>query len=48
MFGPRVPRPRDAEAYWRQVDKERDSMSASVGRWQRIRAALSLTTFRRR
>ncbi len=48
VFGPRVPRPRDAEAYWRQVDKEREAMSAAVSRWQRIRAALSLTTFRRR
>jgi hypothetical protein len=48
VFGPRVPRPRDAEAYWREVDHERATMSASVGRWQRIRAALSLTTFRRR
>jgi hypothetical protein len=46
VFGPRVPRPRDAEAYWRQVDKEREAMSASVSWWHRIRAALSLTTFR--
>ncbi len=47
VFGPRVPRPRDAEAFWRDVDQERATMSASVGRWQRIRAALNLTTFRR-
>ena len=47
VFGPRVPRPRDAEAYWRQVDKEREAMSASVSRWLRLRAALNLTTFRR-
>jgi hypothetical protein len=46
VFGPRVPRPRDAEAYWRQVDKEREAMSASVSRWHRIRAALNLTTFK--
>ena len=46
VFGPRVPRPRDAESYWRQVDKEREAMSASVSRWQRIRAALNLTTFK--
>ena len=46
--GPGVPRPRDAEAFWRDVDEERATMSASVGRWQRIRAALNLTTFRRR
>jgi hypothetical protein len=48
VFGPRLPRPREAEAYWREVDQERATMSASVGRWQRIRAALNLTTFRRR
>jgi hypothetical protein len=42
-----VPRPRDAEAYWREVDHERAAMSASAGIWQRIRAALSLRTFKR-
>jgi hypothetical protein len=47
VFGPRVPRPRDAEAYWRQVDREREAMSASVSRWHRVRAALNLTTFKR-
>jgi hypothetical protein len=47
VFGPRVPRPLDAEDYWRQVDRERDLMSASVSWWQRFRAALNLTTFRR-
>ena len=47
VFGPRVPRPRDAEDYWRQVDKEREAMSASVSTWQRLKAALNLTTFRR-
>ncbi len=47
VFGPRVPRPLDADAYWQQVDKERELMSASVSRWQRIRAALSLATFGR-
>ncbi len=45
VFGPRVPRPRDAEAYWEQVDKEREAMSASVSRWQRVKAALNVTTF---
>jgi len=47
VFGPRLPRPREAEAFWQQVDKERETMSASASRWQRIRAALSLTTFLR-
>jgi hypothetical protein len=45
VFGPRLPRPGDAETYWQQVDRERESMSASVSRWKRLRAALSLTTF---
>jgi hypothetical protein len=47
VFGPRVPRPRDAEDFWRLVDREREAMSASVGRWQRLRAALNPVTFRR-
>jgi Transglutaminase-like superfamily len=47
VFGPRVPRPRDADTFWEQVDKEREAMSASVSRWQRLRAALSLATFAR-
>jgi hypothetical protein len=47
VFGPRVPRPRDAEAYWRQVDKEREAMSASVSWWKRFKAALNVTTFKR-
>ena len=34
VFGPRVPRPRDAEAYWQRGRPERAAMSASVGRWQ--------------
>jgi hypothetical protein len=46
VFGPRVPRPRDADTFWEQVEKEREAMSASVSRWQRFRAALNLTTFR--
>jgi hypothetical protein len=45
VFGPRLPRPGDAETYWQQVDRERETMSASVSRWKRLRAALSLTTF---
>jgi hypothetical protein len=47
VFGPRLPRPRDAEAFWRQVDRERHAMSASVSRTRRFRAALSLATFKR-
>ncbi len=46
VFGPRLPRPRDAEAYWHDVDAEREAMSAAASRFQRFRAALNLTTFR--
>ncbi len=47
VFGPRLPRPRDAESYWREIDAERQAMSDGVSLGKRIRAALSLTTFRR-
>ncbi len=47
VFGPRVPRPRDAESFWQAVDAERQSMSESVSLGRRVRAALNLTTFRR-
>jgi transglutaminase-like putative cysteine protease len=47
VFGPRVPKPRDAEAFWKDVDTERRAMSALVPRSRRIKAALNLTTFRR-
>jgi hypothetical protein len=46
VFGPRLPRPRDAESYWRAVDAERRAMSTEVGLSRRVRAALNLTTFR--
>jgi len=46
VFGPRVPRPREAEQYWKAVDAERRAMSTQVPRTRRVRAALSLTTFR--
>ena len=46
VFGPRLPRPRDAEAYWHDIDREREAMSAAASRFQRFRAALNLTTFR--
>ncbi|GAA4674456.1 transglutaminase-like domain-containing protein [Nocardioides nanhaiensis] len=48
VFGPRVPDDATAEAFWEAVEAERRSMSRAVGRRRRLRAALSLTTFRRR
>ncbi|MEO6510740.1 MAG: transglutaminase domain-containing protein [Nocardioides sp.] len=47
VFGPRVPRPRDAESFWQAIDAERQSMSGEVSVFRRVRAALNLTTFRR-
>jgi len=47
VFGPRIPRPRDAESFWLAIDAERKKMSDGVGLGRRIRAALNLTTFRR-
>jgi hypothetical protein len=46
VFGPRLPRPRDAESFWKAVDAERQAMSEGVSLSRRLRAALNLTTFR--
>ena len=37
-----------ATTYWESVDAERRAMSHEVGRWQRLRAAISLRSLRRR
>ncbi|MGI8522394.1 MAG: transglutaminase-like domain-containing protein [Nocardioides sp.] len=47
VFGPRAPEADAAAAYWREINSERRAMSTAVGRRQRIRAALSLTSLRR-
>jgi hypothetical protein len=47
VFGPRLPRPRDAESFWQAVDAERQAMSEGVSLGTRVRAALNLKTFRR-
>ena len=47
VFGPTSPAAEAAEAFWRAVDAERRAMSASVDRWRRVRAALTVRTFRR-
>jgi hypothetical protein len=46
VFGPRLPRPRDAESFWEAVEAERRAMSEGVSLRRRVRAALNLTTFR--
>jgi hypothetical protein len=42
IFGPEPPSAQDAQAYWSSVDVARRSMTRSLGRWQRIRVALSV------
>ena len=46
VFGPRVPEASAATAYWESVDAERRAMSHGVGRWHRLRAAVSLRSLR--
>jgi hypothetical protein len=46
VFGPVLPVADEAEAFWALVDAERRAMSASVDRRRRLRASLSLRTFR--
>ncbi|MGH3345346.1 MAG: transglutaminase-like domain-containing protein, partial [Nocardioides sp.] len=48
VFGPRPPEPEAAAAYWQDVDAYRSTMSAGASRLRRVRAALSLRTFRPR
>lgn len=47
VFGPRAPEAAVAESFWAQVDQACRDMSATVGRRQRLRAALSVASFRR-
>jgi hypothetical protein len=45
VFGPGEPGESDAAAYWAAVDHARVEMTRDIGRWRRIRAALSLRSF---
>ncbi|WP_341925639.1 transglutaminase-like domain-containing protein [Nocardioides psychrotolerans] len=47
VFGPSQPPEDVASSYWQEVDAERRRMSQGVTRRRRVRAALSLRTFRR-
>lgn len=47
VFGPSAPEAAAAASYWESVDAERRAMSREVGRWQRLRAAISLRSLRR-
>jgi hypothetical protein len=42
VFGPSAPEAGAAATYWESIDAERRAMSQEVGRWQRLRAAVSL------
>lgn len=46
VFGPVAPDDEQAAAYWREVETSRRALSATVSRRRRLRAALSLVTFR--
>ena len=48
VFGPSAPETGAATTYWEAVDAERRAMSQDVGRWQRLRAAVSLRSLVRR
>jgi Transglutaminase-like superfamily len=46
-FGPNDPTDADARAYWQQVRATREQLGGTVGRWRRVRAAISLVSFRK-
>jgi hypothetical protein len=48
VFGPRPPSPDEAESFWAAVNDERRAMSSGVGRGRRLRARVSLASFRGR
>jgi hypothetical protein len=45
VFGPGCPTEQDAEHYWTRVLSARKQMSSTVGRWRRLRAAVSLVSW---
>jgi hypothetical protein len=48
IFGPGEPQPESATLFWSDVDKARSELSKRQPRMRRIRAALSLTSLRKR
>jgi hypothetical protein len=46
VFGPGSPTEQDAAHYWQRVLMARRQMSGTVGRWRRLRAAVSLVSWR--
>ena len=48
VFAHRPPADADGTAFWELVEAERDRMRGELGRWERVRAGLSLRSLRRR
>jgi hypothetical protein len=46
VFGPGLPSEQEAASYWAGVLRARKQMSGTVGRWRRLRAAVSLASWR--
>ena len=46
VFGPGDPVPAHVDSYWTAMDHVGDRLKAGVGRWRRLRAALSLRSLR--
>lgn len=46
VFGPTAPAEEAASSFWSEVTAERKAMSAAVGRWRRLRAWVSVASFR--
>ena len=46
VFGPGEPTPDAAAWYWSEVERARREISQGLSRWQRLRAAVSLRSFR--
>ena len=47
VFGPVPPNELDSDAFWKLVDVERALLGSTTSRWARLRAGLSLRSFRR-
>jgi hypothetical protein len=48
VFGAFDPTPDEAERYWAQLDEQRSRLAAGFPRWKRLRALVSLRSFRTR
>jgi len=46
VFGPGQPTPEASAWYWSEVERTRREINQGLNRWQRLRAAVSLRSFR--